>query len=147
MQWVERCSKSDICEVLTLDGLVKSGKTCMLTQVLPQVVKRQMPDALICHLDFEFLDKTWDPQEMRRALNTKIYLWAQQVGIPLRHDLTKDLLSLMEALRESGYTIIFAIDEVQRYFQCHTPEYETFKGFLQVITKQWSCAKSSCALS
>ena len=64
--WVEECNSSrGICAI---NGMVKTGKSTVLTRLLPQIILTTFPDAEICFLDFAaFLDAGSEPGEMKEG--------------------------------------------------------------------------------
>ena len=54
-RFVKSCNnRRGICAI---NGLVKTGKTTVLTELLPQIILNQFPDAELCVLTFtDFLD-------------------------------------------------------------------------------------------
>ena len=132
--WVEECNSSrGICAI---NGMVKTGKSTVLTRLLPQIILTRFPDAEICFLDFAaFLNAGSEPGEMEERLLKEVCSWATASGfdVGLADQLT--LNQLMDILDRSGRTYFFLIDEVQRYFEVRQgtfPLWDTLKGFVGV---------------
>ena len=65
-RFVKSCNnRRGICAI---NGLVKTGKTTVLTRLLPKIILQEFPDAEICVLTFtDFLTAHCEPDEMGRA--------------------------------------------------------------------------------
>ena len=114
---------------------MKTGKTTVLTDLLPQIILQKFPDAWICILPFDtFRPKEGEPHEMEERLRLQVYSWASStIGLSDRgrHTLT----SLVDRLQESGHRIFFLIDEVQCFFDVFPgtmPNWRLLKGFMCV---------------
>ena len=132
--WVEECNSSrGICAI---NGMVKTGKSTVLTRLLPQIILTTFPDAEICFLDFAaFLDVGSEPGEMKEGLLKEVCSWATSSGLDVGHADQLTLNQLMDILARSGRTCFFLIDEVQRYFEVRQgtlPLWDTLKGFVGV---------------
>ncbi|CAJ1407320.1 unnamed protein product [Effrenium voratum] len=132
--WVEDCVSSR--RICAINGMVKTGKSTVLTRLLPQIILTKIPNAAICVLDFaNFLNAGAEPGAMEERLLKEVCSWATGAGFDVRpaHQLT--LNQLMDNLDRSGRTVFFLIDEVQRFFQVQEgtiPIWDILKGFLRV---------------
>ena len=88
-----------------VNGLVKTGKTTVLTELLPQMILKQFPEAEICVLTFT---DSWA---------------SKAIGLPAAG--TETLDSLVGELQRSGRTIFFLIDEVALG---QIPKWDALKG-------------------
>jgi hypothetical protein len=139
--WVEASCNNAISPLCVINGLVKTGKSAVLTAILPQLIQQHSPQALICHLDFNrFINVQCSRPEAAGALLWELREWAVANGIPTPlavkwetyEHLTAQLRALMSVFRDSGRTIYFLIDEVQRWFQVQEPDYVLFKSLINV---------------
>ncbi|CAJ1456908.1 unnamed protein product [Effrenium voratum] len=132
--WVEDCvSSRGICAI---NGMVKLGKTTVLTRLLPQIILTKFPNAEICFLDFaSFLNAGFEPGAMEVGLLREVWSWATSTGFHVGPADQWTLNQLMDTLDRSGRTVFFLIDEVQRFFQVQEgtiPTWDILKGFLRV---------------
>ncbi|CAJ1456856.1 unnamed protein product, partial [Effrenium voratum] len=133
--WVEDrvSSQRGICAI---NGMVKLGKTTVLTHLLPQIILTKFPNAEICFLDFSsFLNAGFEPGAMEEGLLKRVAAWATSAGFHVGPGDMLHLDELMDNLDRSGRTVFFLIDEVQRFFQVQEgiiPTWDILKGFLRV---------------
>ena len=132
--WVSECGSSrGICAI---NGMMKTGKSTILVNVLPQIILKKFPDAEICLLDFNtFLPRGSEPREMEEKLLKAVANWAKAIGIDVGSVDDLDLNLLNDILDDSGRKIFFLIDEVQRFFEVDQrmlPIHDVLKGFFRV---------------
>ena len=129
--WVTDCRTRR--GLLTINGLVKTGKTTVLTGLLPQIILQKFPDAWICVLNFDaFLPKKSESGEMEERLRKRVADWALSIGVQSR---AETLDGLVDELQKSDQRIFFLIDEVQRFFEVKggtIPNWVALKGFMCV---------------
>ena len=136
-RFVKSCNnRRGICAI---NGLVKTGKTTLLTRLLPQIILEHCPEAEICVLTFtDFLTARSEPDEMEERLRLQVYSWASKaIGLPAAG--TETLSNMVDRLQESGRTIFFLIDEVQRFFEVYPkgiPRWDALKAFMCVSRRE-----------
>ncbi|CAJ1359813.1 unnamed protein product [Effrenium voratum] len=132
--WVEDCVSSR--RICAINGMVKTGKSTVLTRLLPQIILTKIPNAEICVLDFAtFLNAGAEPGAMEERLLKRVAAWATSAGFHVGPGDMLHLDELMDNLDKSGRTVFFLIDEVQRFFQVQEgtiPTWDILKGFLRV---------------
>ncbi|CAJ1446352.1 unnamed protein product [Effrenium voratum] len=132
--WVEDCVSSR--RICAINGMVKTGKSTVLTRLLPQIILTKFPNADICFLDFaSFLSAGSEPGAMEERLLKEVCSWATGAGFHVGPADQLTLNQLMDNLDRSGRTVFFLIDQVQRFFQVQEgtiPTWDILKGFLRV---------------
>jgi predicted AAA+ superfamily ATPase len=112
--------------VCVINGLVKTGKTAALTNVLPQLVLEHFPNALFCHLDFDrFMRPLSSAEDIAASLLLRLESWARHNGFTVsqradkangcegtKANISELMQSFADSCRKSDRKIYFLIDEV-----------------------------------